>query len=387
MSDISKLFFRRFISRLTPGEEEEIRRWESLGDNYRELSRRLADPKTLGEEYRLRSLIDTDRAEAEMMRRIRDSRRPARRRHIITVSVTIAAAAVLLGLFLLRPVQRMSVPVPSAKPVMAEKTIEDFRPGQSRALLSDGSGVVIELGSVESDSPIASSLSQNADGETGEDKVLCLDIPRGGEFKIILEDSTEVWLNSDSRLRYPQKFGASERRVQVSGEAYFRVRKDSGRPFYVEADGQLIRVYGTAFNVRNYPEDDAIFTTLESGSIALSLIGDPAGEILLSPCHQAMFDRDRKEVKMRTVDPGVITGWRHGRFIFEEQPLSAIMRDLSRWYDFDYRFSDPSLETLVFMGSIPRYAEFQTAIQILENCGDIAFKVDNGVIVVTRRQS
>lgn len=138
MSDISKLFFRRFISRLTPGEEEEIRRWESLGDNYRELSRRLADPKTLGEEYRLRSLIDTDRAEAEMMRRIRDSRRPARRRHIITVSVTIAAAAVLLGLFLLRPVQRMSVPVPSAKPVMAEKTIEDFRPGQSRALLSDG---------------------------------------------------------------------------------------------------------------------------------------------------------------------------------------------------------------------------------------------------------
>lgn len=387
MSDIGKLFFKRFASRLSPDEAAEIKRWEELGESRLRLSRRLADPGALGEEYRLRRLIDTDRAEADMMRRIRELHRPARRRRLIGLSVSVAAVMVL-GLFIFHSVTRM--PAPGREPeltVVAEKTLDDIKPGRSKALLSDGSGPVIELESSEEDIHVAETLAV-ADIRAGdEEKVLCLDIPRGCEFKIILEDSTEVWLNSDSRLRYPQKFGADERRVQVSGEAYFSVSKDSERPFYVEADGQLIRVYGTTFNVRNYPDDDAVYTTLESGSIALSLIGNPAGEIMLSPCHQAMFDRERHEVTMRTVDPGVITGWRHGRFIFEEQPLAAIMRDLSRWYDFDYRFADPSLETLVFMGSIPRYAEFQTAIQILENCGDIAFSIVDGVIVVSKRQS
>ena len=87
---------------------------------------------------------------------------------------------------------------------------------------------------------------------------------------------------------------------------------------------------------------------------------------------------------MKVVDPSVITGWRHGRFVFEEQPLSSIMRDLSRWYDVDYEFDDPALEKIVFMGSIPRYADFATAISIIEKSGGLKFVMQGDRVLIRR---
>lgn len=86
---------------------------------------------------------------------------------------------------------------------------------------------------------------------------------------------------------------------------------------------------------------------------------------------------------MTVVDPAAVTSWRHGRFVFDDQPLERIMRDLSRWYDFRYEFADDSLRSRVFMGGIPRYADFRTAIQVLENCGGIRFTLtpDNKILI------
>ena len=151
----------------------------------------------------------------------------------------------------------------------------------------------------------------------------------------MLEDSTVVWLNSESTLSYPEVFRASERRVHVTGEAYFAVKPDDSRPFYVETDEQVVRVYGTAFNVRTYADDPCVCTTLEHGSIAISLAETPSGEVRFSPGHQARLNRQDSKLDMLiVVDPQVITGWRNGRFVFQNQPLSVIMRDLARWYDF-----------------------------------------------------
>ncbi len=86
---------------------------------------------------------------------------------------------------------------------------------------------------------------------------------------------------------------------------------------------------------------------------------------------------------MTVVDPAAVTSWRHGRFVFDDQPLERIMRDLSRWYDFRYEFADDSLRSRVFMGGIPRYADFRTAIQVLENCRGIRFTLtpDNKILI------
>lgn len=215
---------------------------------------------------------------------------------------------------------------------------------------------------------------------------LCLDVPRGGEFKIILEDSTEVWLNSESTLSYPEVFSPTERRVRVTGEAYFAVKTDAKRPFYVETDRLTVKVYGTAFNVRAYADDPFIYTTLERGSISITRTDISSGEVLLSPGHQALLNREDLKLNMRTVDPQVITGWRHGRFVFEEQPLASIMRDLSRWYDFDYEFESPELEQIIFMGSIPRYADFATAISIIEMSGGLHFTTQDGKVIISSQK-
>lgn len=87
---------------------------------------------------------------------------------------------------------------------------------------------------------------------------------------------------------------------------------------------------------------------------------------------------------MKTVNPGTFTSWRHGRFVFEDQPLSAIMRDLARWYDIEYEFADASLSSIVFMGSIPRYSDFGTAIAILEKSGGIRFSTEGRKVIISR---
>lgn len=217
-----------------------------------------------------------------------------------------------------------------------------------------------------------------------QDQDLCLDVPRGGEFKMLLEDGTEVWLNSASRLYYPAKFGDDMRKVRVEGEAYFAVAADSLCPFYVETDNQLVRVYGTEFNVRHYPEETLVATTLKTGSVAISRADQVGGELFITPGHQAMFDTADSEVSVRSVDAEVVTSWRNGRFVFEHQTLLHIMQDLGRWYDFDYEFTDESLKKEEFMGSIPRYSDFTTAISILEKCGNIRFAVTDGKVIVSR---
>ena len=381
MSGISNLFFKRLLSRLSSEEKMEISRWESQSEIHRDLSRRLSDPGIINHELRMRSIIDTERAESDMRRRIKDIDRNRRRVRRLAAAITgVAVAAVVAIVMLHESPDKTTIVKPTATRVVEIASIDDIKPGTSKAILSVGSDTIV----VRDNADMAERCHENA-AKIVDDKPLCLNIPVGCEFKIILEDSTEVWLNSDSKLFYPQHFASGERKVKVAGEAYFKVRKDDTRPFFVETADQMIHVYGTSFNVRDYPDDPCAFITLESGSIALSSIGNNGGEIHLSPGNQAVFDRSDNRLKMKEVNPEVITGWRHGRFIFEEQPISAIMRDLSRWYDFKYRFTDPSIEDIVFMGSIPRYAEFETAIQIIENCGDIKFSLENGVVIISRQ--
>ena len=217
-------------------------------------------------------------------------------------------------------------------------------------------------------------------------KQLSLEVPRGGEFKVVLEDSTEVWLNSETKLIYPESFAQNERRVIVEGEAYFKVTKDPKRPFYVETDGQQVRVYGTEFNIRSYTEDKQVYTTLIEGSIALSKLHEKSGELLLTPGHQALFDKQKATTFVQPVDTAVVTSWKRGRFVFEGQNLEQIMCDLSRWYNFDYKFQDESLRQIEFMGSIPRYNDFPSTLTLLKKSGGIEFHLEGSTVIISQEK-
>lgn len=383
MKPLSILFLKLVTNRLTDDEARQLNQWID-SKRRRDIADMIADPDELTREYRFRRMIDPARAEADMKRRIALAEAPRRRRRYAAAAAV--ATIVGFGAWMLINNHTLMPDLSEADLTASAEQPAQIKPGEVKALIRniDGSAVALTNSDSIASRLVALSDVAHATAIPAAEKKLVLEVPRGGEFKIILEDSTEVWLNSESSLRYPEKFDANERVVEVSGEAYFSVRKDTSRPFYVIAGEQKIRVYGTTFNVRDYDDDNLAYTTLETGSIALSRLDGQGGEIYLKPDHQAVFNKEEPGLTMQVVDASRISAWRHGRFVFEGQTLLNIMRDLSRWYNFEFEFVDPTIGDIRFYGNIPRYAEFVTAITILENCGDIRFDTDGSKVTISR---
>lgn len=385
MQRISELLIKKISSALSPEEEEELQSWRNENEENARLYDRLTDPASLKASLDLWSMVDTQRSCREMQYQVN---RMVRHRHVsYYISVAAALAVVLLltmffystGDIELQPVAE------TAGGDSSVTAIEEIKPGVTYATLSDAAGHNVALNA--SDTAVVASVLLSGGECDSLDHELCLDVPRGGEFKVQLEDGTEVWLNSSSKLYYPKTFSGDVRKVRIEGEAYFAVATDSLRPFYVETENQLVRVYGTSFNIRYYPEESEVYTTLEKGRVSLQRADDLGGELFLTPGHQSVFAISDMKVRVRPVNTDVVTSWRKGRFVFEHQTLLRIMQDLSRWYDFDYEIADASLGKEEFMGSIPRYSDFTTAISILEKCGGIRFTVADGKVIVSRTGS
>lgn len=406
--EIIKILYKRLAGgTLSADEALRLEKWIAENPEARQrMADSLSDMKEIASGYRVRRMIDTERPREEMMRRLgiseqsnlgideqnrsvateqgslyASAERGTVRKSNFFKAIRWAAAAAVVAAVTGGLIYLMRTPLTSTAPLAEVTTnqplrIENLSPGSTQAIVTVPSGDTLH---VTETSTVAPKLAKVVDSGP-----LQIDVPRGGEFVVTLEDSTRVWLNSESRLIYPAHFSASSRRVELTGEAYFEVTHNPDVPFIVESANQRVRVYGTEFNIRSYPEDDVVYTTLSSGSISLSP-SSGVGEIFLSPGKQAVFTKETSEAKVRSVDIERVTGWRHGRFVFEEQSLRQIMRDLARWYDFEYEFADNDAAETIFMGSIPRYSNFKTAIAILEKSGGLTFEVKDNKILISRQ--
>lgn len=394
MERISILIYRHIIGTLTPEEKAELDEWTARSRENEKFVKRVTSPEELQRWRERRNVINTERPAHDMRLRIdslmADDRRHRMRRKLTSYIIGVAASLLLItgvSLFLLlddTPSQdSSSMNISGVK----QSRLDDIHYGSTKAVLTLSNGSTVSFSDTTLSYPDASDSGLHRYvSENNAVEELNLSVPKGGEFKITLEDSTEVWLNADSRLIYPSVFGVCERRVKVSGEAYFSVHHEEDRPFYVDTNDQTIRVYGTTFNVRNYPDDNLAYITLETGSIALSRPGVvQGGEVVMSPGHHATYDKDSERMSMTVVDPAVISSWRHGKFVFENQPLRCIMRDLSRWYDFDYEFADSDIEEIIFLGSIPRYSDFTITVSIIEKCSDLRISIRDGKVYIQRK--
>lgn len=206
-------------------------------------------------------------------------------------------------------------------------------------------------------------------------------IPRGGEYQLTLSDGTVVWLNSDSRLRYPVSFSLSERRlILVEGEAFFDVAPDVERPFIVECSGQDVMVLGTQFNLSAYTEQAHIQTTLVSGSVRIHPEGSDT--LVLHPGQQAQLDKSSGTLSVREVDVSVITAWKDGFLVIEDQTLDQIMNTISRWYSLEYEIDADVPNDRIFRGIIPKY-DIDGTIQKLEMISKLKLQLDGRRIKVT----
>lgn len=372
----------RFIEGAATDKEKLIlETWLEEDESHKAMIERLQDRHNLAEEYDRWEAIDVERPKLRMKKAVR----PASR---FVASVSTAAAAVLALLLILRPgdgskpEDRSSVPVPDY--------IETIVPGQAMATLiqSDGSSVDLKNEDIlvkSSPKPVQETVNSSNTREELE-TIACnvLNVPRGGEFHIVLEDSTEVWLNADSSLEYPESFSRAERRVKVSGEAYFKVHAEKDRPFYVSTAGQVVKVFGTEFGVNSYPEDTNVYTTLVSGKVGIFPEDLQSSMLFLSPNHQAVFSKAEDNIHVEPVNSKVVTSWKDGMFVFEDQTLKQIMIQLSRWYDFEYEFEDEDAEMIQFKGRIHRYGKFADLLEILEKAGGIRFSSKDNKILISK---
>lgn len=206
-----------------------------------------------------------------------------------------------------------------------------------------------------------------------------LKVPRGGEYVLMLADSTEVYLNADSRIKYPVNFKGDERRVYLSGEAYFKVKRNEKKPFVVEAERLEIKVLGTTFGVRAYEDEPDIQTTLESGKVLVGLAGE---SVQLVPNQQALFNKSTSAFEVREVDVDLYLAWKDGRLVYDNCPLEKILTDLSRWYAFDIFYSRDELRSYKFSVNMKKHEVFTRVLELMEKTGDIQFDIEGKTVIV-----
>lgn len=221
----------------------------------------------------------------------------------------------------------------------------------------------------------AISLEEHSSATTPA-QLMALSIPRGHDYHLTLADGTQVWINAESRLEFPDRFTGNTREVRLKGEAYFEVKKDAKRPFIVHTDYLTTQVLGTSFNVRAYSSRDAA-VTLVSGRVKVN-----AGEMskTLSPGQQASLASTGMSVK--EVDTYPITQWKEGFFYFDNQSLFRIMQDLARWYNVNVSFDDTSKMNVRLHFVVERSKSLQEAVANLNALGVAHVEVVDKMVVV-----
>ncbi|MCL6293991.1 FecR family protein [Jejuia spongiicola] len=270
--------------------------------------------------------------------------------------------------------------------------VNNIESGTDKATLtlSDGSVVELEKGESFKTKNANSNGEQIVYGSANKNKPSeivynYLTIPRGGQFFVKLSDGTQVWLNSESQLKYPVSFIEGEtRRVElIYGEAYFDVSpstKHKGSKFKILSDVQEIEVIGTEFNIKAYKDESAIYTTLVEGKVSVK--NNDKTEFL-KPNQQSVIDVSTNNIRVREVDVNSEISWINGEFIFYKKPLKEIMKVLSRWYDVTIIFQNKSFENTEFNGELGRDQKIEDVLDLIKKTKIInAYEINNNTIIL-----
>lgn len=270
-------------------------------------------------------------------------------------------------------------------PAVGVSAVKEIEPGKDGAVLTLADGTQVVLDSL-GNQLVASQNGSNASIRNGE---LVYDVtegnaepafntmttPKGKQFSVQLPDGTRVWLNAASSIRYPTAFKGNERRVQISGEVYFEVAKNSRTPFRVNVnDRSEVEVLGTRFNVNAYDNESAISTTLLEGAVKMN-------GTLMRPGQQAkVIDAKGKVSLTDNADIDKVMAWKNGYFNFDDIPLEEAMRQLSRWYDIDIVYAQ-GIPKVKMAGEMKRDLNLSQLLEALKELG-LHYQVEGRKLII-----
>jgi len=269
-----------------------------------------------------------------------------------------------------------------------------LNPGTDKAILTlaNGNRIVLEKGKNKTLKNIISSSGKivyeketlNKNTANSEIKYNYLTIPRGGQYYIELSDGTKVWMNSESKLKYPISFVRNQRREVelLYGEAYFDVSKSSnhnGALFNVKTKTQDITVLGTEFNIKAYQDEQFVYSTLLEGKIEVS---NGIVNKKLVPGEQSIIGLYNEKIEIKKVDVVDEIAWKNGFFSFEKETLQQMLLTLSRWYNTEITYEDESKKKLIFSGVLKRTNNIQELLLNIQKTGKVKFIIKNKEIMV-----
>lgn len=253
-----------------------------------------------------------------------------------------------------------------------------FADGQSVSVL-DGNPKLLNEKGIEvirlPDQKIAFKINSIPDQELSYHTFIS---PKGNVSQLILPDNSHVWLNSDTQLTYPSHFLGGERRVDLTGEAYFEIHHDASSPFTVTADGTQVLALGTAFNVATNIKQDYVLTTLIDGSVS---IGTDVHQMLIQPGMQSASSKHSGRIRSYEVDIRDELAWKAGFFRFNNDDIHAVMNKLTTWYGIAQ--VDIRVETTDrFSGTLRRTRKLSALLESLENISAYKFKIKDRRILI-----
>jgi ferric-dicitrate binding protein FerR (iron transport regulator) len=284
---------------------------------------------------------------------------------------------------------------PAKQELVATKPAEDVLPGGSKAVLVLSDGQQVKLDSLQSANPAGDESAVVKRSAAGHLVYFAADnsklkgfntvkTPRGGQYEVILPDGSKIWLNAASSITYPAAFNAGERRVVLTGEAYFEIaslwRNNKKVPFVVETGKQKIEVLGTRFNVNAYDDEAGIKTTLIEGKVKVTTENET---IILKPNHE--FNLGLEGISTKKVDVEPVIDWKNGDFLFADEDLESVMRKVARWYNVELIY-DSEIPEERLSGQISRSRNLSEVLRMLELSGDTKFRIEDGAVHIFRPQ-
>ena len=382
---IVRLLQLYFLGDITEEERQELEDWCEEAPRNRKLFEQICQEDLFSKERYVYEKIHDTKAFSVFEKRVRKVSSRSIGNWWKYAAVLLFPILVVGSWKLMHETEQVSIVASSVAPI---------QPGCSQAVLvlDDGRKVFLkeeEEGVISEDKEITvtgekdrlvytSSEGKNVD----EIRFNELEVPRGGEYKVRLADGTLVYLNSATRMKYPVKFDEKERKVYLSGEAYFEVAKDPERPFFVEMEGVEVRVYGTSFNVNTHQKGN-IQTVLVKGSIGVKVLSSGM-ESMIRPGQMAEFKQGNTKVDVKDVNVAVYTDWKDGIFRFENQRLEDILAVLSNWYDMNVFYQTVSVKELHFSGYMERYKDVSVILEAITLSTGVTFSIQGKTIIVSK---
>jgi transmembrane sensor len=390
--EISTIIAKQKLGELTEGENQILQKWLDESENNKNLYAQLKNEKALPDEINRLDNFNSKSAYKKIVNRIEASQKTRLLSFIpkvykVAASIALLVAASYSGYYYF------------SKTTSRQNSFAYIHPGTQKAILTTADNQKYELGKKKSIFNFIkalvvdtnSTLIYQAPKENKIEEYVAeynqLETPRGGEYKLVLSDGTTVFLNSETKLRFPVVFSEKAREVELEGEAYFEVTKSEKVPFIIRVNNMQITVYGTSFNISAYNDDNSIQTTLVTGIVGIKSSDNPGKvEQRLVPGQQANYNRLNSEINTRRVNTDIYTAWTKGMFVFDNEPLEKIMQKLARWYNFEVAYSDDKLRNEPFTGDLKRFDNVTKILDMISIASDIEFKIEDKKVTVCSKK-